>query len=187
MGLLFLRRLLLPLLSRGLGLRDRLRGPRVPLSYLLKDVPHGLRDTILQVLAHGRPATRRLFCLHGLRPRGALRGTGLLLLLRPLGALPGSGLLLLRLRGTLQGLGPNVLLQLLQWPVRQLFQLGDHPALRIEDIGSSRVAPLPPFRERPARLLRRCEQHAFQTVQALLEQVAFFLRLLQVLSVCGRT
>ena len=98
MGLLFRWRLLLLPLSRGPGLR-------VPLSHLLKNAPHGLRDTLVQVLAHQRPAPRWLFCLRGLRPRGALRGSGLLVLVRLRGALLGLGLIFLlqllpRLRST---------------------------------------------------------------------------------------
>ena len=84
MGLLFRWRLLLLPLSRGPGLR-------VPLSHLLKNAPHGLRDTLVQVLAHKRPTRRRLFYLRGLRPRRALRGSGLLVLVRLRGTLPGSG------------------------------------------------------------------------------------------------
>jgi hypothetical protein len=79
------------------------------LSHLLKNAPHGLRDTLVQVLAHTRPAPRRLFCLRGLRPRGALRGSGLRVLVRLRGVLLGLGLLVLvqllpRLRSTLLSL-----------------------------------------------------------------------------------
>jgi hypothetical protein len=70
------------------------------LRQLLKSGPHGLRDALLQGLAQERPGTGRLRCLRCLRPWGALRGVGPLLLLQ----------LLCKLRGALRGLGPLLLL-----------------------------------------------------------------------------
>jgi hypothetical protein len=81
--------------------------------------------------------------------------------------------LLCRLWGTLLSLWLLFLSRLLH---RRL-QLSDHPALLIKDIGRSRVAPLPRFGVLLVCLLRRCQQQAFQTVQALLQQVAFPLEL----------
>jgi hypothetical protein len=122
--LLFL--LLLPSLSHGpgrlhqrAGRLHRLPGLGVPLSQLLKNGPHSLRDVLVQRLAQEWSRTRRLCCLRCPRLRRALRG-----------------LRLLRwLRGALLDLGPLVLLRLLH----RLRQLGNHSALLIKDIGRGRI------------------------------------------------
>jgi hypothetical protein len=73
LGLLFLGWSLLVVPPNGLGLLPRLRGPRIPLSQLLKNGPDRLRNALVQGRVQKRPGTGPLFRLRCPRLRGVLR------------------------------------------------------------------------------------------------------------------